>query len=324
LPRLSSDLDDVLVVTVRKSFWASSEAERFPRRVYAHVFFGHSTGVVNSAIVYVRALAAILFRRPRIVLLGSVERTVPWFIRARRIGMLGPARLVVTNQLHLSDAQLRFVDRNVVYSQAWIDAQRPSVRDRAVFAPLPADGDFGALETTDEGYVFAGGGSGRDFATLIEAMRGNAATLRIVTFGPETLGWRGPLPQNVEVEWTMPLHGFLERMAGAHIVVIPLRDGSSDFGQTTLVQALALGKPLVATRSPGVIDYVDDGREGLLVDAGDVAGYREAILRLEEDVRLRQACSQRARERALLSTYSAFADRVETVLLSVAPPDADD
>jgi Glycosyl transferases group 1 len=321
LPRLSSDLDDVLVVTVRKSFWASPEAERFPRRLYAHVLFGHSTGLVNSAIVYVRALAAILFRRPRIVLLGSVERTVPWFIRARRIGMLGRARLVVTNQLHLSDAQLRFVDRNVVYSQAWIDAQRPSVRDRAVFAPLPADGDFGALETTDEGYVFAGGGSGRDF---IEAMDGNAATLRIVTFGPETLGWTGPLPKNVEVEWTMPLHDFLERMAGARIVAVPLRDGSSDFGQTTLVQALALGKPLVATRSPGVIDYVDDGREGLLVDAGDVAGYREAIVRLEEDIGLREAFSQRARERARLSTYSAFAHRVETVLLSVMAPDADD
>jgi glycosyltransferase involved in cell wall biosynthesis len=323
LPRPSSDLDGVLVVTVRKSFWASPEAERFPWRLYAHVLFGHSTSVVNAAVVYVRALAVILLRRPRIVLLGSVERTVPWFIRARRSGMLGHARLVVTNQLHLSDEQLRFVDRNIVYSQAWIDAQRRSVQDRAVFAPLPADGDFGAFETTDEGYVFAGGGAGRDFATLIEAMRGRASTLRIVTFGPETLGWAGPLPDNVEVEWTMPLHDFLQRMAGARIVVVPLRDGSSDFGQTTLVQGLALGKPTVATRTPGVIDYIDDGHEGLLVDAGDVAGYREALRRLEEDVVLRQACSQRARERAQLSTYSAFANRLETVLRSIAARDVD-
>jgi glycosyltransferase involved in cell wall biosynthesis len=308
LPRRSSDLDDVLVVTVRKSFWASREAERFPRRVYARVFLGHSTSLVNSAVVFVRALLAVALRRPRVVVLGSVERTVPWFIRARRAGLLGRARLVVTNQLHLTDAQLRLVDRNVVYSQAWVDAQRPAVRERAVFMPLPADGDFGSIATGDDGYVFSGGGTGRDFPALIEAVRGTATRLRIVTFGPDSLAWPGPLPENVDVEWTMPLHDFLRRMARARIVVVPLRDGSSDFGQTTVVQALSLGKPVVATRSPGLVDYVTDGREGLLVEAGDVHGRRTAVARFDEDEDLRRACAANALERARRSTYSAFAD----------------
>src|SRR5438477_4212649 len=169
----SPGLADALVVTVRKSFWASPEAERVPHRVYARVFFGHSTNLFNSAIVFVRALIAILWRRPRVILLGSVERAVPWFIRARALGILGPARVVVTNQLHLSVKQLRFVDRNVVYSQAWIDRQPQAVRERAVFVPLPADGDFDSARTStrDDGFVFAGGGAGRDFATLIEALR---------------------------------------------------------------------------------------------------------------------------------------------------------
>ncbi len=42
-----SELDDVLVVTVRKSFWASSEAERWPRRLYARVYRGHSSELVQ-------------------------------------------------------------------------------------------------------------------------------------------------------------------------------------------------------------------------------------------------------------------------------------
>ena len=310
MPRRSSDLDDVLVVTVRKSFWASPEAERFPHRVYARVFFGHSTNLFNSALVFVRALAAIAVRRPRVVLLGSVERTVPWFVQARRLGLLGSARLVVTNQLHLTDEQLRFVDRDVVYSQAWIDVQRPAMRGRAVFVPLPADGDFGSIATGDDGYVFSGGGTGRDFATLIEAVEGTGTRLRIVTFGPESLGATAPLPDNVQVEWTMPLQAFLERIARARIVVVPLRDGSSDFGQTTVVQALSLGKPVVATRSPGIVDYVADGREGLLVAAGDASALRAAIARLEGDVDLRRACGERALERARDSTYAAFAERL--------------
>jgi glycosyltransferase involved in cell wall biosynthesis len=313
LPRPSAELDDVLVVTVRKSFWASPEAEVFPHRAYARVLYGHSTNLVNSVLVFVRALAAIAVRRPRVVFLGSVERTVPWFIRARRMGLLGRARLVVTNQLHLSEAQLRLVDRNVVYSQAWIDAQSKPARERAVFAPLPADGDFDALEPRDDGYVFAGGGAGRDFATLIESLRDTGLSLRIVTFSPATLGWSGELPSNVEVEWTMPLPQFLDRVAGARIVVVPLRDGSSDFGQTTVVQALSLGKPVVATRSPGVVDYVHDEREGLLVEPGDVAGLRAAVLRLEGDRELREACSRHAFERSRLSTYGAFANFVADV-----------
>jgi glycosyltransferase involved in cell wall biosynthesis len=262
--------------------------------------------------VFVRALAAVLRRRPCVVLLGSVERTVPWFIRARRFGVLGAARLVVTNQLHLSDEQLRFVDRNIVYSQAWIEAQRPIVRERALFVPLPADGDVAAarLAASDDGYIFSGGGTGRDFAALIEALRETDIRLRIVTFSRDTLGWNGPLPANVHVEWRMALPAFLERAAGARIVAVPLRDAESDFGQTTVVQALSLGKPVVATRSPGVVDYVHDGVEGLLVDAGDVRGYREAVARLYEDEALRAACGQRALERARSCSYSAFADRV--------------
>jgi glycosyltransferase involved in cell wall biosynthesis len=312
LPPRSPDLGDVLVVTVRKSFWASPEAERFPDRLYARVFYGHSTNLLNSAVVFVRALVAILRRRPRIVLLGSVERAVPWFIRARRLGLLGAARLIVTNQLHLSDEQLSVVDGNVVYSQAWIESQRASVRERAVFVPLPADGDLAAARRAvrDDGYVFAGGGAGRDFATLIAALNATGIPLRVVTFSRETLGWQGELPANVQVEWRMPPIAFLERMAAARLVVVPLRDASSDFGQTTVVQALALGKPVVATRSPGIVDYVHDEIEGLLVEAGDGPGYRAAVTRLHDDESLRVACGVHALERSGSSTYAAFADRI--------------
>jgi glycosyltransferase involved in cell wall biosynthesis len=138
--------------------------------------------------------------------------------------------------------------------------------------------------------------------------------LLIVTFRPESLGWTGPLPDNVDVEWTMPLPDFLERMARARLVVVPLVNESSDFGQTTVVQALSLGKPVVATRSPGIVDYVTDGQEGFLVGAGDADALRAAVARLDEDDDLRRACGERARERARGSTYEAFANRMAKIV----------
>ena len=245
---------------------------------------------------------------------------MPWFIRARRLGLLRGAKLVVTNQLHLDDEQLQQVDRNIVYSRAWVERQRPEVRSRAVFVPLPVDGDLEAAHrrASDGGYVFAGGGAGRDFASVIEALRGTDAPLEIVTFSPQTLGWEGELPPNCRVRWRMPVQSYLERVAGSLLVVVPLRDSESDFGQTTLVQALSLGKAVVATRATGVVDYVRDGREGLLVEAGDVAGYREAVLRMVADHELRDSCERYARERAEAFTYAAFAERLAALCAELA------
>jgi hypothetical protein len=302
---MTAGLEDVLVVTVRKSFWASPEAEAFPRRVDARVLYGHSTNLLNSALVALRALTAILSRPPRVVVLGSVERLVPWFIRARRAGLLRGAKLVVTNQLHLDDEQLAQVDRVIIYARPLIEAARPALRDRAVFAYLPADGDFEVArrEAGHGAYVFTGGGAGRDFASVIQAVTHTAISLEIVAFSAEAVG---PVPRNCVVHGRMPLPAFLQRMAGARFVVVPLADSKSPHGQTTVVQALALGKPVVATRSPGIVDYVEDEREGLLVEAGDVAGYRRAILRLAGDPDLREACAHNARVRAGMLTYAGF------------------
>jgi glycosyltransferase involved in cell wall biosynthesis len=309
---MTAGLEDVLVVTVRKSFWASQEAEAFPRRIYARVYYGHSTNFVNSLVVTLRALTSILVRPPRVVLLGSVERAVPWFIRARRLGLLRGAGLVVTNQLHLDDAQLGEVDRILLYSRALIARQRSQLRERAVFVPLPADGDLerARAAAVPGDYVFAGGGNDRDFGSVIEAVRGTDVSLEIVTFSRETLGYDRDLPPNCTVLWRMPPDEFLARAAGALLVVVPLRETGFEFGQTTVVQALALGKAVVATRAPSLLDYVEDGKEGILVEAGDVEGYRHAIARLLGDDELRRACERNALERAQALTYASFASTV--------------
>jgi glycosyltransferase involved in cell wall biosynthesis len=302
-----SGLGDVLVVTVRKSFWASSDAELWPRRLYAHVYLGRSGALVNAVPVFVRALLSIWLRPPRIVLLGSVERTVPWFIRARRLGLLRGAKLVVTNQLNLTPAQLEQVDSVIVYASA----QAAALGAKGVFLPLPADGDFEAARRAVEPgeYVFSGGGAGRDFGTLVEAVRNTAVRVEIVTFCPHSVA--AP-PDNVRVRGPLPAAEFVERMAGALAVVIPLESAETPHGQTTLVQALVLGKPVVATRSVGVVDYVD-GEAGTLVEAGDAAELRRALVGVVEDSGLRERLAARARARSVTLTYAHHAEGLAAV-----------
>jgi glycosyltransferase involved in cell wall biosynthesis len=62
-----------------------------------------------------------------------------------------------------------------------------------------------------------------------------------------------------------------------------------------LIEAMAAGKPVVATRVGGVEDVVTDGRTGLLVSAGDIRGFAEALVQLAGDRDLRHRMGNEAR-----------------------------
>jgi glycosyltransferase involved in cell wall biosynthesis len=65
----------------------------------------------------------------------------------------------------------------------------------------------------------------------------------------------------------------------------------------TTIEALAAGRPVVATRVGGVPDVVRDGEDGFLVEAGDVQtlGERLATLARDESLRRRMGDAGRAR-----------------------------
>ena len=72
--------------------------------------------------------------------------------------------------------------------------------------------------------------------------------------------------------------------------------GASGHGREMLdvVEALAVGTPVVATAVGGVPEVVRDGENGLLVSAGDVEAIAGAIRRLAEDGPLRTTLAANA------------------------------
>ena len=63
-----------------------------------------------------------------------------------------------------------------------------------------------------------------------------------------------------------------------------------------IMEAMAMMKPVVATRVGGIPELVQHGRTGYLVDAGDVLGLSEAIAGLVEDPSLREKMGREGRE----------------------------
>jgi glycosyltransferase involved in cell wall biosynthesis len=71
----------------------------------------------------------------------------------------------------------------------------------------------------------------------------------------------------------------------------------------SVIEALAAGRPVVATSVGGVPDVVAEGIDGFLVEPGDTVALAERLERLATDGRLRAELGERGRARAL-SRYS--------------------
>jgi glycosyltransferase involved in cell wall biosynthesis len=81
----------------------------------------------------------------------------------------------------------------------------------------------------------------------------------------------------------------------AAVVAVPSR--REGFGVVAL-EAMASGRPVVASAVGGLLDIVVDGATGLLVPPGDVPALRAALERLLEDGELRRRLGEAGRERA--------------------------
>jgi glycosyltransferase involved in cell wall biosynthesis len=64
-----------------------------------------------------------------------------------------------------------------------------------------------------------------------------------------------------------------------------------------VIESMAMGKPVVATRIGGTLEQIEDGRSGLLVEPGDVRGLAAAIERLLLDEDLRRDFALQGRKR---------------------------
>jgi 2-deoxystreptamine N-acetyl-D-glucosaminyltransferase/2-deoxystreptamine glucosyltransferase len=122
-------------------------------------------------------------------------------------------------------------------------------------------------------------------AELAEAARG----LNLVVAGD------GPLRDRVPGALGFVSHDELEALyRRAAVVVCPShREG---FGVVAM-EAMAHGRPVVASAVGGLLDLVVDGETGLLVPPGDIGALRAALDRLLADPDLRRRLGETGRER---------------------------
>jgi glycosyltransferase involved in cell wall biosynthesis len=156
------------------------------------------------------------------------------------------------------------------FAETWgVDPERVFVTP---YCHTLSDADL-AAPTSTEGPVFAGGNSLRDYGPLVAVAAEIEAPVTLATKLLEDT----PLPANVTAG-SVPYERFFELLRNARAVVVPLAAREDrTAGQQTYLNAMALGKPTIVTDSPGVREYVEDGRTGIVVPRGDAEALAKAL-----------------------------------------------
>src|SRR5581483_420073 len=139
---------------------------------------------------------------------------------------------------------------------------------------------------------------------LIRAMavlrdRGQFVPLSIAGDGPRRAETEGlisalRLDGSVRLLGDQPRSAVVELLHQCTLFVLPSRFES--FGMA-VVEAMACGKAVVATRVDGVLEIIDDRKNGLLVEPDDPIGLADAISAFIADPNLRSRLGAAARER---------------------------
>jgi glycosyltransferase involved in cell wall biosynthesis len=144
---------------------------------------------------------------------------------------------------------------------------------------------------------------------LAEATR----DLALVVVGDGPL--RELVPQAVGFVPPVEVGAYYERAA---VVAVPSR--REGYGMAAR-EAMAHGRPVVATSVGGLVDAIEDGVSGVLVPPGDPGALREALERVLDDPGLRARLGAAARERVERTmTPGASAEALRAALRDAVSP----
>jgi glycosyltransferase involved in cell wall biosynthesis len=113
-----------------------------------------------------------------------------------------------------------------------------------------------------------------------------------------------------------------EMVSIADVAVVPAAPVPASRGGTgtplKLFEYMAAGKAIVATAQNQATEVIQDGHNGLLVEAGDVNRFAGAILTLLNDPEARGRLGQNARQQAIeLYSWEEYTRRLEQIYLNV-------
>jgi len=314
----------------RSPLWARASDRAINRSLYGLGGYGGDFASVLTSLRLANAADLVLSTVdtvgiPLVLLrrVGLVRRPVVYTsigLPERLVQLRGkPMRRLYKGALRRAAAILAYSEHEAQWLRDWLGPGGPPV----VFLPFGVDveafhPDSGRAPKTD--VVSVGADPRRDFDLLLEvASRHPELSFRIVA-PAERARSLAPFGANVELEIDLSLDEARDRLADARVVALPVRENSYSGATTVLLQAMALGKPVVVSRTAAISSgyELEDGVNCRLVEPGDAEALEQAILETLTGADAGLALGTRARQTVERSfSWERYDDALWQVLSGV-------
>jgi hypothetical protein len=171
-------------------------------------------------------------------------------------------------------------------------------KTKLAFLKFPIAYQLPSVKSTVEPYIFSGGAAHRDWITFCNALDGLPMNAKVSTNTSfTTLGCK--VPHNIEQLGLLSPAQSRKIMETSELVCLSFQDTLLPSGPLVLLDAMAAGKPIVATECNGTRDYLTHRHNGILFPPRDYASLRSSILELHADLDFRRQLGLKARQTIL-------------------------
>ncbi len=237
---------------------------------------------------------------PLAFLAKALRRRIPLLVICHNIS--GRRAAVLLGRAHVAPAVRKFLCLS--RSQARILVERYGVepgRIRIVFGQVDHRFFRPDHHAVCRPQICSAGMASRDYATLIAATRDLPIDVRIAVDSP----WfqqrpnisHEDLPPRAEMRSYGTYRALQHLYAESLFVVVPLREVDFSAGYTVILEAMAMGKAVIASKTKQPDDFIIEGWNGLYVPPGDVDCLRERIRYLIDHPREAERLGRNGRRR---------------------------
>lgn len=207
----------------------------------------------------------------------------------------------------LKSTQSHF-DRIVLMSSAQRDYAVNGIgipSGKIVLMRWPVDQLFWKSDPAETDMICTVGREMRDYDTFLKALEGLSIRCHIAAGGragdKKKDEWKKVLENGHTFPDTIttgnvPYDQLRKLYARSRFVVIPLLPTDTDNGATTILEAMAMGKAVICTKTSGQRDIIKDGQNGIFVPQGDVRALKHAIEYLWNNPQIAESMGKEGRK----------------------------
>lgn len=195
----------------------------------------------------------------------------------------------IQNRWHLAD-------QRVVFTPFMVDAN--------FFDPACIDSNPDKIDgvSQDRPMICAVGLEFRDYPTLIAAVRNLDIEVVIAAASPwskrASTAENKEIPDNIKVR-RYSQYELRSLYAKSEFMVMPLYKVNFQAGITAILEAMAMGKAVICSQTPGQTDVLIEGETGIYVTPGDPEALRAAIIHMINQPGLAQQMGRNGRQQIM-------------------------